>query len=424
MAELKTTKKYLELNQTVFYVALVFLATGVLSNFLQNLDRFLLSDIILYGISLVLFVLMVFLIRWKLLETGLALIIAFAVSASFFTIGTILSNVYSPDFRFSWVANPQIPLILCLFGAVSGIAVDKRAALGFGILCIGVEVWYALAFRNGRFYREQLPLNIFTVSGAVLLIWYYRTKLEFLVCQLDLRLDSVRVLKEKADAVNTQNKPFVVFGRNTVGLMEDFTRDVDMVAQDLQVLRRSATQQDTEQVLNRLGRSMDMVNHRMELVKYIASASPQRQSEIIRLEILVDAALYPFRILPEYRENLAFQVAVEANLQVFGLRRWFLQLLEYLVTAACGGGATRILLKVRSAENREQGGLDVVMDFRANGRNWRLADPEGNYPGDNLRIQLAPVISAISGQLLDFRIDETGLKSSLSLGSKLLSGLN
>lgn len=411
----------LALSPTVFHVALVFLMTGLLSGFMQNAYRLWWVDFLIYGLAMAALGLLVLLHGRGRLSSGSALLVAFAVSTVVFVTEDLLSSLFQPLDSFAWMANPQIPLILILFGAVCGLAVDKRAGLWFGGACVLVELWFAFGVRDRAFYLEQLPMNLCVIAGSVVMVWYYRRRLEELVGQLDERLVTVHVLKDRAELLNEQNKPFVVFGRNTAGLIQDFSMEVQLLARDLQELRRAVQPEDRSLLLTRMGSTMDMLAHRIEWVKYVASASPQREEEELDLRTLVDSAIYPFHLLPEYRSSIEFQVDVAQGVVVFGLRRWLLLAIEILVEQGCQDGATRIGLSVRVDEPVLDEGGTVFLAYQDNGS---FPHPAGSDTAEVFRLRVEEAVREFSGKVVRHEHPATGTVVVMELGKNLAAALH
>jgi len=187
--------------------------------------------------------------------------------------------------------------------------------------------------------------------------------LEQLVARLGRSLTQVGVLKAKAEELHELNKPFVVFGQNTAGLVHDFQNDVLVLANELAMLRQTEDYTVSGNHLAVMTESVRNLNRRIEWVKYVASATPQREAEILDIAKLVESAIYPFRLQPEYRAKVDFQVGVEKGLAVCGFRRWYLQLIENLIRIACQSGARTIRISAKSHRDSPEAPMMLVLEI-------------------------------------------------------------
>lgn len=222
--------------------------------------------------------------------------------------------------------------------------VDKRLTLVFGVVTFSLYTFLAY-FSNSSFFHLFYPLIAIVILGFTLVMYLYRGFISTLSTKLaNIRLDLedsnliLRRLKEKAEHTNIQNRPFVVFGKNTAGLIHDFKNDLALImtTQSTIALKLERGLEVQPQDLDGIRRGLELLNERIERVKYVTSAHEDASAEQIDLYTLVERTIYPFQLTEEVKKYVSFHLSYEDPRPVIHARRYIvLQVIENLVRNSC-----------------------------------------------------------------------------------------
>jgi signal transduction histidine kinase len=233
--------------------------------------------------------------------------------------------------------------ISLLFASLAAFAVDKYLALVVGGVNLIFFLTITLVFQDRRMMDDLVFFSMIIV-GYTIAMYYYRHSLEILADGLYRSYKTVKkqkheleVLKETAEQINEANRPFVVFGRNTSGLVHDFKNDIGLLDSGRQLLRmklekdRPVHLEDIQDLENHIQR----LSERVEAIKYVVSASNSRDAEEIPIAKLLNAALYPFRLTNDLKNRIVFEELVEGEPVIKAPRYRLVQILENLIRNSC-----------------------------------------------------------------------------------------
>jgi signal transduction histidine kinase len=281
----------------------------------------------------------------------------------------------------SWTVGPEamgndwtqeIILLTCLFGAVIGLWSQKFVALLAAAMALLLQFSYMQLFQEDEVARQRFMLSSLVMTGCLLVVYYFRSTLEHIVADLDEAYTETRGLKEKAEELEFDNRPFVTFGQNTTGLVHDFRNDVNAMSIAIQTLqlRNGRGRPLDPQDLDRIARALENLTHRINMVRFVTEAGREGPAELLDLRIVVDSAVYPFLISPELRHRIEFEINSIGDVVVRGKRLVFLQLFENIIRNSCEAllehqPADGAVAKINVVIARY--GHQVEIEFRDNG---------------------------------------------------------
>lgn len=352
-------KNRLNLNRNVFLACMTFLYLGLIFGTITDIaigdPLMLLTD----AIALAVFTVCTALGLRETISYRMAVLACVVQTCVNFTYGAYVINAFHPERAMEQMANPQFLLLFGVFGVIVGMGVSRWGAVIFGGLGLGTIVMFSTAVNsNNWYYQHWFVLDSIIVAGVMTIVFYYRSVMEKLVGRLDRSLREIEYLKNRSEELHEVNKPFVMFGQNTAGLVRDFQSDLALLRDSVGGLRSAGRGPEAGDRLRLMSESIRGLNNRIEWVKYVASATPQRGSEQLNIRQLVESAVYPFRIQEDAERRIGFAFAVDPRLHYFGYRRWMLQAVENLIRCACRSKARNIVV---SAELH--GEVDPLLDL-------------------------------------------------------------
>jgi signal transduction histidine kinase len=262
-----------------------------------------------------------------------------------------------------------VVISMSMVGA-SAFLVSKQLSLVLGLSTFG---FYTFLVVNGssEYVRIWYPLVSVVILGYIVVMHYYRgivddlnTRFIFSKQALEHTNDDLRRMRQKAEMVNLQNRPFVVFGKNTAGLVHDFKNDLSLLAATKSLiemkLERSLPIQGSD--LDGLVKGIEKLQERIERVRYVTSARDDDSWEMIQLGQAVERGLYPFQLTPEVKTSIRFVINAPLDpVYVMGNRYDLLQIIENVVRNSCeailedsGNGSIEITI----SHNQEQATLE------------------------------------------------------------------
>lgn len=334
---LLASERPLYLSRFLFWVCLGFFIVGLGSGTIGDLidGKFLViaSDFF----SLTVFILCLFLVKFNILQPGMGLAISATEGLRNFYMSLLFIGIDNPSYIYAHDDIMKMLLITCLFATVLGLAVNKYIAITYNVIGIAMQFVYVNVFKDDKYFAEQFAVNCVIMSGNLSVVFYYRRMLEHLFVDLSSSLAATRSYQRQVEQLNEQNRPFVVFGRNTAGLVHDFRNDINGIDLTIQTmnLRHSRGKQPNSEDLDAIERSIANLNRRIDKVKFLTSATPDSEKEELNLERVVESALYPFTISPELRRCFDFQTVVIGDVYIYGYRLQYLQIIENIVRNSC-----------------------------------------------------------------------------------------
>jgi signal transduction histidine kinase len=263
--------------------------------------------------------------------------------------------------------------ISLLFASLAAFTVSKYMALAVGGINLLFFISITLIYQEQRMMEDLVFFSVIIV-GYSIAMYYYRHSLESLAEGLYGAYQTVKrqkfeleVLKEKADQINEANRPFVVFGRNTSGLVHDFKNDIGLLDSSRQILRMklSSGREVGLEDIEDLERQILRLSERVETVKFVVSASSFREAEQIPVAKLINAAVYPFRLTLDLKNRILFDEAVEGDPAIEAPRHRLVQILENLIRNACEAIVDH--QAILSEASDEDAGADADPDLSASG---------------------------------------------------------
>lgn len=259
----------------------------------------------------------------------------------------------------------SVIMAMSMVGA-SAFLVSRNLSLVLGLSTFG---FYTFLVVNGssEYVRIWYPLVAVVILGYIIVMHYYRgivddlnTRFIYSKQALEQTNDDLRRMRQKAEMVNLQNRPFVVFGKNTAGLVHDFKNDLSLLAATKSLiemkLERALPIQTSD--LDGLVKGIDKLQERIERVRYVTSARDDDGWELIQLGQAVERGLYPFQLTPEVKNAIRF--VINAPIQpvyVMGNRYDLLQIIENVVRNSCeailedsGNGSIEITISQHQAQ--------------------------------------------------------------------------
>jgi signal transduction histidine kinase len=365
------TRFSLDPSPGLFYISSAFvligLSTQLLGDFASGLQVAIINDLVSYSAFLV----VLFLVLVRVASPGMGLLV---------NLMETLRNLYFA-LVWSWTVGPEamgndwtqeIILLTCLFGAVIGLWSQKFVALLAAAMALLLQFSYIQLFQEDEVARQRFMLSSLVMTGCLLVVYFYRSTLERVVADLGAAYAETRELKEKAEELEVDNRPFVTFGQNTAGLVHDFRNDVNAMSIAIQTLqlRNGRGRPPDPQDMDRIARSLENLTHRINMVRFVTEAGREGPAEYLDLRIVVDSAVYPFVISPELRHRIEFEIDSIGDVVIRGNRLAYLQLFENIIRNSCeallehppaGGAMARINVVIARY------GRQVEMEFRDNG---------------------------------------------------------
>lgn len=283
------------------------------------------------------------LVQMRRVTRSTSLIWNLVATMTVFFFSSILA-VKDPVYIHHFEGNIMMALLVTgLMASVLGMAVSRTVSIAVIVLSyfylLFVTIW-----THNPYLEENFLLIVLVLSGNLLVVFFFRTAVDKLVIRLrrtmlDLRSRNynLRQLKERAESLNAMNHPYVQFGKNTSGLIHDLKNDVNILHIRSQVIdmkhkrNRPLDNEDIEELQKAVRRLIS----RIDTVKFIANAKPSQAPEPINVHILLESAIYPFRIADNYRNRIDFQTPYRADHTIHSYRFHLLRILENLVQNSC-----------------------------------------------------------------------------------------
>ncbi len=327
----------LEPSSQLFYVSVVFFVLGLSTQFPIDFQAAVPFLIINDLVSYLVFATTLFLVLAKVSRPGIGLLINLFETLRNFYFSMVWSSFYQPDSPSSGDWMQEVLLLTCLFAAVIGLSVNKVLALLFAAFVVLAQFLYLQAFQWDEFVRMQFMVTSLVMTGSLLVIYYYRSTLEKLVNDLKNAFNQTHELKNRAEALEIKNRPFVSFGKNTAGLVHDFRNDINAMSIAIQTLslQNGRGKELDQNVLDRINRAMDSLNHRIAMVRYVTELGQDGMQEDLDLRVVLEAAAYAFRISPEIRGKINFDFNYIGQVEIMAKRLLYLQLFENIIRNSC-----------------------------------------------------------------------------------------
>lgn len=331
---------FFQVSEILFYLTNLFIFIGLVQYTVRDMQNVMIPLGIADLVVIIIQVLLLILVFAGVINRNTAMAALLFLSIFLFQLSAVVNNNLGGNVDLQIAITTFISL---LFASLAAFTVSKYMALGIGgvnlLFFIGTSLYYESA-------RMMSDLVFFTtiILGYTVAMYYYRHSLESLAESLYDSYSLVKrqkveleLLKEKAEKINEVNRPFVVFGKNTSGLIHDFKNDLGTLGATGQLLKmkirkdRTVTLDDIEELEKHIGR----INSRVETIKYVVSASSHRDSEDIPLKKLIHATLYPFRLTADLKNLIIFDELVHAEPVVHASRYRLVQILENLIRNSC-----------------------------------------------------------------------------------------
>ncbi|HUX51666.1 MAG TPA: ATP-binding protein [Spirochaetia bacterium] len=170
-------------------------------------------------------------------------------------------------------------------------------------------------------------LGLILVVVVVLLFWF--------VFEEDLRR-----AQGQRDALLVQSeldRPFIEFGKNTTGLVQDLKNDLTSIAS---IIRNAAetgkgpVPSDTVS-RTRLDHIISRLGSRLDMARYVTTASAHGDREILDLNMLITSSIYIFHIHPEYGKSIIFEFKPTSQATFLGSRAKLLTIVENMLRTCC-----------------------------------------------------------------------------------------
>lgn len=321
----------INVNRTFFYITMIFVGMGLASSTAVDLQignpLLIVTDFLALGFFALCFLLV------HRFRANPALILFACV-----LVATIL---YYLGFFTQWYNRSATPriwddvamniLLTGVLGSSCGLVLLRNGAPIYMLIGLG---FLGGVFSMSSLNREAGHLVFMGVLLFVtlLVVLYFRTNLETLMVESTGIINATRFLKDKQESQNEQNRPFVYFGQNSVGLVMDFRTDVDRMQEHLNVLKLQDSDRDEQvRILQHMEEQARFLSHRIDLVNFITSAGPDRPPEQLKIHQVFEAALYPFRINPRIRDWVQVRCETPLDLDTHDRRYDWLHLVELIM---------------------------------------------------------------------------------------------
>ncbi|WP_162180222.1 sensor histidine kinase [Spirochaeta lutea] len=235
-------------------------------------------------------------------------------------------------------------LVLTAIAGGSAFLVHRQTVVILGLINFGILTFLTYYSPVPSLYN-MYPLFAIVIIGFTVVLYYYRFLLDSLVIRLNNSYDNLQLtsmelkrLKDKAENLNAQNRPFVVFGKNTAGLVHDFKNDLSLftASRSLLELKIQRNMPITPDDLGSLNNGIRRLEERIDRVKFITSAREDAPLEDLDLVSLAHHAVYPFTLTREVNlaVNFTFETPDEPVI-LQGQRFLLLQIMENVVRNSC-----------------------------------------------------------------------------------------
>lgn len=331
---------FFQVNEVLFYLINLFLFIGLSIYTVKDVTKYFVPLGIADILSLVILVILVALVIAGKLNRNTAMAIVLIISIFNFQISALVHSSAGGNISLQIAITTFISLI---FASLAAFMVSKHMALGVGAVTLVFFIGMSLMYQDVRMIDDMVFYSVIIV-GYSIVMYYYRNSLESLAQALYNSYQTVKkqkveleLLKEKAERINEANRPFVIFGRNTSGLVHDFKNDIGLLDSSRQLLRMKIQKGQTvdESDISELDQHISRLSDRVEIIKYVVSASQFRNDEDIPIKKLINAALYPFRLTNDLRSRIVFEGKVEGDPVIRASRYRLVQILENLVRNSC-----------------------------------------------------------------------------------------
>lgn len=321
----------LAVNRTFHHMTMIFMSAGALMSLLYD-SRLGIPGIIVMDILVIAaFGASFFLVARRIVDHGLVLLCCFILSIVAYYVSFFVIWPRNPSGGNIWDDMGVNFLLSGILGACSSLMLARWGAwffLGMGLLyTIFLGFLPQVSSEYGRILFMGLVLS-FLLGVA----WYFRKSLENLVSESEAIIRVTRNLKDQKEKENEDNRPFVYFGQNSVGLVMDFRVDVSRMQEHLLTLRRAGGDPELQvSLLQHMEDQARSLSRRIDLVNFITSSGPERPPEALMLSQVLESALYPFRINPLLKEWLTVEHEVPLDLETFDRRYCWLRAIEFLM---------------------------------------------------------------------------------------------
>ncbi|WP_041401646.1 ATP-binding protein [Salinispira pacifica] len=331
---------FFQVSEILFYLTNLFIFIGLVQYTVRDMQNVMIPLGIADLVVIIIQVLLLILVFAGVINRNTAMAALLFLSIFLFQLSAVVNNNLGGNVDLQIAITTFISL---LFASLAAFTVSKYMALGIGAVNLLFFIGTSLYYESARMMND---LVFFTtiILGYTIAMYYYRHSLESLAESL---YDSYRLvkkqkielelLKDKAEKINEVNRPFVVFGKNTSGLIHDFKNDLGTLGASGQLLKmkirqnKAVTLEDIEDLEEHIGR----IDSRVETIKYVVSASNHRDMEDIPLKRLINATLYPFRLTADLKNRIIFDELVHGEPEVRASRYRLVQILENLIRNSC-----------------------------------------------------------------------------------------
>jgi len=336
-------KDFLNLGPVAYYITSAFLLAGLAMGI--SIDLKLGNPIIitLDIVTMVIFIAAHILVITHVVQRNIGLFMTLVAGLMVFWVSGILL-IGEPSYLAHFEGNILLNMLLSgLFASLVGLAVSRLAAIM--VLLVAVIFYCSMTIvYNNQFLFEQMPIALLILVGNVIVVLFYRSALDKLIQKLrtsfgtlEMQSHTFKALKDKAELLNEINHPFVVFGRNTSGLIHDLKNDVNILSIRTQVMdmKLKRSRPFNEEDIDEMSKAVKRLNDRIDMVKFLANASNEMPMEILSVQSLLEASVYPFKISQNYRTVIDFRASYLGTEQIFSSRFFLLRILENLIQNSC-----------------------------------------------------------------------------------------
>ncbi len=387
--------KYLRPNRTFFYTIMIFVMAGLFAGLAWDVQLGLLSIIILDLVGLFLFLTIVVLLFRGKLAPNIAMLMVWITVLLMFYLSFIFLNIAGPNNDRVLIEMIKNIFMTAILGSLVGLVVDRRGALVF--LATGLAFMLACLFflQQSRTEIPKLILLSLILSGTLLIVFYYRYTLEGLLLNFGKTIVETARYKDRVEVNNEQNRPFVYFGHNSVGLIIDFREDVGRLTGLNKNLDREADGFTNAAILKEMSTYIKSLTHRIDLVTYLTSSNAQRKAEALDFGLLLEAVVYPFLIDPEYRSWLRIVYSIRARPLSWDTRYGWIRLFEYIFrsaiqkTAAASDSLSEYQIRLYLMQEDQ----NIELELR---ESRPILLPDVNKGGDEVETFFGPLRSLLS----------------------------
>ncbi len=331
---------FFQVSEVLFYLTNLFVFVGLIIYTAKDIANFFiplgLADLIVLFIQL----LLLFLVIAGVVSRNTAMATLLILSIFLFQLSAFVNSSAGGNVSLQIAITTFISL---LFASLAAFTVSKYMALAVGTVNLVFFITITLVYQDRRMMDDLVFFSIIIVGYSVAM-YYYRHSLENLAESLYASYQTVKkqkveleTLKEKAEQINEVNRPFVVFGRNTSGLVHDFKNEIGLLDSSRQLLRKKIDGEVPVSAadIDDLDSHIQRLSERVDTIKFVVTAGNSREAENIAVSKLINAALYPFRLTSELKDRIVFEELLEGDAVITAPRYRLVQILENLIRNSC-----------------------------------------------------------------------------------------